>query len=99
MSKTKEYSDFEKGIVVGMHLKGASPAEITEETGVSRSTQWRIRQNEDEDGYHAPESHVENRGRKSAIGYQNGRKMVQAATDDRSLAAADIFRDETLNVD
>jgi hypothetical protein len=28
-----------------MNLKGSSSTEITEETGVSRSTQWRIRQN------------------------------------------------------
>jgi hypothetical protein len=88
MSKTKEYGDFEKRIVIGMHLKGASPAEITQETGVLRSIQSRVRQNEDEDGYHASESHVENRGRKPAIGYQNGRKIVKASTDDRSLTAA-----------
>jgi transposase len=88
MSKTKEYGDFEKGIVVRMHLKGASLAKITEETGVSRSTQSRIRKNEEEDGYLAPENHVENRGRKPAIGYQNGRKIVKASTDDRSLTAA-----------
>jgi hypothetical protein len=59
MSKTKEYSHFEKTILIGMHLKGAYPIEITEETGMLRSTQWKIRQHkdededEDEDGCHA----------------------------------------------
>jgi anthranilate phosphoribosyltransferase len=49
MSKTKEYSDFEKEILIVMHLKGANTKEITEVvTGMSRSTQ--CRQYEDEDG-------------------------------------------------
>jgi hypothetical protein len=36
MSKTKEFSDFEKEIVIGISLKGASTIEIIEETGMSR---------------------------------------------------------------
>jgi hypothetical protein len=55
--------------VINIHLIGASPIEITEETGISRSTQWIIIQRKDEDRYHAPENEVENWGRKPAIGY------------------------------
>jgi hypothetical protein len=47
----------------------------------------------------ANQAPVEDRRMKPAIDYQNGRKILKATNDGRSLTAADIFRGETFNID
>ena len=80
-----------------MHLNGDSTSKIAEKTGISRTTQERIRNSRDSDGFKTPEKRTNERGRKPVIGFRTGRKIFKAVKENRSLTAAAIFRDKSLN--
>jgi transposase len=80
-----------------MHLNGDSTSEIAEKTEISRTTQWRIRSSRDSDDFKTPEKRTIERGRKPAIGFHTGRKILKAVKKKRSLTAAAIFKDKNLN--
>jgi transposase len=62
-----------------MHLNGYSTSEIAEKTGISITTQSRIRNSRDSDGFKTPEKRTNECGGKPVIGIHTGRKILKLA--------------------